>query len=129
MPFFAQGNRLNSILPLRCPHCHTGKFLVHPITKIFTITRVREHCDHCGAAFKIEPSFYYGSMYVAYALGVAIMVMVSVLYWLIAEEFSVKECFIWVFSSLLVSSLFLNGYSKIIWANFFISYDPTAGKK
>ncbi|MDA0774457.1 MAG: DUF983 domain-containing protein [Bacteroidetes bacterium] len=124
MPVFTKGNRLNSILPIRCPHCHKGKFLVHPLSQIFKITRVREQCDHCGVVFKIEPSFYYGSMYIAYALGVAIMGIVSILYWMLAPNFSVLACFTWVVFSLIATSPFLNGYAKIIWANFFIAYEP-----
>jgi hypothetical protein len=63
-------------------------------------------------------------MYIAYALGVAIMGIVSILYWMLAPNFSVLACFAWVVFSLIAMSPFLNGYAKIIWANFFIAYEP-----
>ena len=126
--YFPKGDKLNSILPLRCPQCHRGKFLAHPPFKIFKLTRVRDTCDHCGLKFKIEPSFYYGSMYVAYAQGVGLMVGTSIGYWLLSSNFSILECFLWVLGVILAFGPFLNGYAKIIWANFFINYDSNKAK-
>lgn len=30
-----------------------------------------EKCDHCNQKYEIEPGFFYGSMYVSYALAIA----------------------------------------------------------
>lgn len=121
---FPKGHKLNSILPIKCPQCHKGNFLVHPVYNFLKLTRVRETCEHCGLHYKIEPSFYYGSMYVAYALGVAVMVATTLVYWLLSDAFSVLTSFLWVLGVLSILGPFINGYSKIIWANFFFKYNP-----
>ena len=69
---------LYSILGFKCPYCHTGDFFVsHPYDLRHT-GDVHDHCGHCGRRFNIEPGFYYGAMYVSYAIGVAAMVTVFV---------------------------------------------------
>jgi hypothetical protein len=35
---------------------------------------MHEKCPHCGADFQNEPGFYYGAMFVSYAITVAIFV-------------------------------------------------------
>jgi uncharacterized protein (DUF983 family) len=40
-----------------------------------------EHCTHCGLRFEVEPGFWYGAMYVSYALTTGVvLVMGLVLY-------------------------------------------------
>jgi hypothetical protein len=34
------------------------------------------HCPHCGVALEPEPGFYFGAMFVSYAINVAIFVTV-----------------------------------------------------
>ncbi len=121
-------NTLLSILQLRCPVCHEGAFLESRPRPLFKIIRVREQCNHCQTKFKIEPSFYYGSMYVAYALGVALMLGVTLVYWLFSERFSVIAAFLWITGILLIVSPYLNAWSKLIWANFFFRYNPDLNK-
>jgi hypothetical protein len=33
---------------------------------------MKENCSHCGLRYQIEPSFFYGAMYVSYGLNVAL---------------------------------------------------------
>jgi hypothetical protein len=32
---------------------------------------MHDNCSHCGLKYQIEPSFFYGAMYVSYGLNVA----------------------------------------------------------
>jgi hypothetical protein len=41
--------------------------------------KMHEHCGHCGLRYKMEPNFFFGAMYVSYALAVAICVAVFVI--------------------------------------------------
>jgi hypothetical protein len=36
------------------------------------ILKMHNNCSHCGFQYQIEPSFFYGAMYVSYGLNVAI---------------------------------------------------------
>ena len=70
-----KGTKLYSIFKGKCPRCHEGeffknKFTLHP-TKV---TELHETCSKCDLKYMIEPSFFYGAMYVNYGLTVAIAV-------------------------------------------------------
>jgi rRNA maturation protein Nop10 len=72
---FNKGTKLYSIFGSKCPKCHGESIYKNP--NPFNIARVYdmpERCSKCGTKYKIEPSFFYGAMYVSYGLGVAIAV-------------------------------------------------------
>ena len=85
-------------------------------------TKVRKTCPNCQLNYHVEPSFYYGPMYVAYALGVAIMVVVIVLNLLLFETFSFVRTFGMEVGTLIITAPLMNVMAKIIWVNFFFNY-------
>ncbi len=70
-----KGSKLYSILTGTCPRCHEESMYIdkNPF-HLGNIYKMHEKCSHCGLHYKIEPSFFYGAMYVSYALGVAVSV-------------------------------------------------------
>jgi len=74
-----KGKKLYSILTIKCPQCHEGAFLERKVYDFSAFTKVRRSCPNCQLNYHVEPSFYYGSMYVAYALGVVLMMLMIVL--------------------------------------------------
>ena len=70
-------DKIISILRLKCPTCRKGAFLEKQPRPFWSWVRVKDQCPYCHTKFKIEPSFYYGSMYIAYALGVGVMGILS----------------------------------------------------
>ncbi|MCB0795698.1 MAG: DUF983 domain-containing protein [Flavobacteriales bacterium] len=118
-----------SLFGFRCPHCHEGEFFVdrNPY-RLSTIGDVRESCSVCGRSYSKEPGFYYGAMYVAYALGVATFVSVYVAMIVLFPEASTEMYVGVVLAALLLLTPFLFALSKIIWANMFISYKGPAKK-
>lgn len=73
-------------------------------------------------SLRLNPVFI-TAMYVAYALGVALMLGVTLVYWLFSERFLVIAAFLSITGILLIVSPYLNAWSKLIWANFFFHYD------
>ncbi|MEG2102683.1 MAG: DUF983 domain-containing protein, partial [Flavobacterium sp.] len=68
-----KGSKLNSILTGSCPKCqnesmYSDKNLLH----LTNVLKMNENCSHCGFKYQIEPSFFYGAMYVSYGLNVAV---------------------------------------------------------
>ena len=124
MKLLPKGSKLYSIIYLKCPRCHRGKFLQNPVYDMSTITRVRSNCEECHLNFKIEPSFYYGSMYVSYAVNVAIMVAISGCFFIFSDEFSFLKTFITFVVVIVLGAPYINAVSKILWANLFLKYDP-----
>ena len=86
-----------------------------------------ERCSKCGTKYKIEPSFFYGAMYVSYGLGVAIAVAAF-----ITSRFIIGTSMITAFLSIIGSIVLLMPVNmrlaRNIWINIFISYDPKAAK-
>jgi hypothetical protein len=49
---------------------------------------MHEKCSHCGLIYQIEPSFFYGAMYVSYGLNVAtgIVAFASLIYLILVQR-------------------------------------------
>ncbi|MBQ4912902.1 DUF983 domain-containing protein [Maribacter sp. MMG018] len=118
-----KGNKLYSILTGSCPKCHQENMYLdknpYHISKIFDM---HERCSHCHTKYKIEPSFFYGAMYVSYAVGVAFAVAAFVISKLFIGA-SLINTFISIVVTLVVFMPIIIRLSRNIWINFFIHYD------
>ena len=115
-----------SIFRFKCPKCQSGDFFVSHPYDLSRIGDIQEHCSSCGLKYEKEPGFYYGAMYVAYALGVALFVTLWTSFNLFFPSVTVGfQIFVIVFSTIILSPL-LYALSKIIWANMFIPFDKNA---
>lgn len=118
-----KGTKLYSILTGTCPVCHTGKMYVNKnpylLSNLFTM---HERCSKCNTKFKIEPSFFYGAMYVSYGVGIAFASAAFVLaYW--AVGVSVLASFTVIVITLLVFFPIIARVSRNIWINIFFKYN------
>lgn len=120
-----KGNKIYSIFTGKCPVCHSGNMYIYK--KAYSISKslkMHEHCSHCKTKFKIEPSFFYGAMYVSYAVGVAVAVAAfAIAYGMIG--LGPKASFIVILTTLIVLSPLITRVSRNIWINFFFSFDKT----
>jgi uncharacterized protein (DUF983 family) len=81
-----KGSKLNSILTGTCPRCQEESMYEHKNAyNLKNIYKMHENCSHCGLHYQIEPSFFYGAMYVSYGLTVGIGVAAFIIskdnYW------------------------------------------------
>ena len=125
MKLFNKGSSLHSILFNKCPQCHIGHFWTsnNPFTNMFLNDKKQiSSCPNCSLKYEIEVGFWYGSMYISYALGVATMLFIWSLTSLFASDIDVLyEILIIVFALIIISPI--NYYlSRLIWINIFISY-------
>ncbi len=124
-----KGNKLYSIFTGTCPVCHEGEMYVegNPY-KLKKVLKMHDRCSHCGTKFKMEPSFFYGAMYVSYAVGVAIAVAAFVIaYFFMGLDRHIT--FITIILALVITFPLILRISRNIWINFFMSYRKEAGKK
>ena len=124
-----KGTKLYSIARMKCPRCHEGDFYKGSPYTFSTMGRVNEYCSKCNLKFNMEPSFYHGSYYVVYALGVALFVTVWVLKTIFFPDEGPKTLLISFFALLIILSPLFYALSKIIWINIFVKYDKGILKK
>ena len=87
MKLLSKGSKLYSILFNKCPKCHTGNFWAsdNPFKNMFFSTENScKTCENCSLPYELEIGFWYGSMYVSYAISVAVML----LFWTLTSFFS-----------------------------------------
>jgi uncharacterized protein (DUF983 family) len=125
---FEKGTKLYSILFNKCPRCHEGDFMKEKnMFKLNKAFQMHEHCSKCGLKYMMEPSFFYGAMYVSYGLTVGISVVTFIISTLIFN-LSLVESFIPIVVVLVLTAPVSTRLSRIIWINLFIEYDPSATK-
>lgn len=118
-----KGSKLNSILTGSCPKCQNeSMYKEKNIFKLTEILSMNDHCSHCGLKYQIEPSFFYGAMYVSYALNVALGVAAFIVSYVLCDS-SLKQSFIAILLSMIVSFPFVMRLSRNIYINLFVTYD------
>jgi uncharacterized protein (DUF983 family) len=116
-------SKIYSIVKFKCPRCHEGKFLISHPYDLKRVGDVRDKCDDCDLNYAPEPGFYYGAMYVSYALGVALFVAIwASCNWFFDYVSVWTQIGLVIFFSIILGP-YLFALSKIIWANFFIHFD------
>ena len=123
---FKGKSRFYSIFFNRCPRCHEGKYWKGgPISNLFVHkAQPLDDCSECGLHYEREPGFFYGAMYVGYALSIAIMVSCWV-----ATLVLVPEAGAGLKITIMLGGIF--GFipynywlARLIWLNFFYKYQP-----
>jgi len=124
-----KGIKLYSILFGACPKCHQESMYINKNPYVLSDTlKMHDHCSHCKTKYQIEPSFFYGSMYVSYGVGIAFAVAAFI----IAYELlglSLIAAFIAIVVTLIALMPVIMRLSRNIWINLFMSYDKELAKK
>lgn len=125
---FKKGSKLYAIITGVCPKCHEESMYKNKnpyvITELFDM---HEHCNHCKTKYKIEPSFFYGSMYVSYGVGIAFAVAAFVISYLFLGS-SLTIGFISIVAVMIIFYPIIIRISRNIWINIFMNYDKTKTK-
>lgn len=116
-----KGNKLYSILTGSCPRCHDqSMYLKKNPYFIGMLFDMHENCSNCGLKYKMEPSFFYGAMYVSYAVGVAFAVAAFVISYLFVGT-SLITSFFAILGTLVVFLPVIIRLSRNIWINIFVN--------
>lgn len=88
------------------------------------------HCPACGLTYEVEPGFFWGAMYIAYALTIAISVITAILIYLLTQSANV-----WLYIGTIVGALvvfapynFRLSRSLMLYLFSPIKYDPSVLK-
>lgn len=119
-------NALQAALQGKCPRCRKGDMFVSPVFKLKSFGKTHEYCPVCKVQFEQEPGFFYGAMYVSYALSVGIfLASVFVLYVFFNDpKLEVYVTTVTVVALMLYPIIFR--CSRVLYLYLFggISYDP-----
>lgn len=123
-----KGSKLYSILTGTCPKCQKESMYVDQnLLHIQNSLKMNEKCSHCGLKYQIEPSFFYGAMYVSYGLNVAVGIAAFIISYFFSS--SLKVAFISIIVAILLLFPVVLRLSRNIYINMFISYDKDWAKK
>ena len=120
-----KGTKLYSVFNNKCPRCQEGDFFVNSAGFRFKNNlKTHERCSNCGLKYMIEPSFFYGAMYVSYALTVAMAVAIFVVCHLL--NLGLMVSFISILVILVLANPFIMRISRLLYINMFVHYEKEA---
>jgi len=120
-----KGSKMYSIVKGVCPKCHEESMYMNKNPYILNdVLKIHHHCSHCNTKYRLEPSFFYGAMYVSYAVGIAFAVAAFVISNLFLGA-GVNTTFIAIVGTLVVFAPIIMRLSRNIWINFFIHFDKS----
>ncbi|GAA4275666.1 DUF983 domain-containing protein [Aquimarina mytili] len=118
-----KGTKIYSIFTGNCPVCQKeSMYKISNPYKLSETLKMHERCSHCDTKYKIEPSFFYGAMYVSYPVGIAFAVAAFVIGHFVFKLNLVATFFV-IAATMIVSLPIILRLSRNIWINFFMHYD------
>jgi len=124
-----KGYKIYSILLGKCPKCHEeSMYEVKNPYKVKTTLKLNENCSSCNLHYHLEPSFFTGSMYVSYPIGIAFTVPPFIISHMLCEA-SLLTTFFAITTTLIISLPIIARLSRNLWINFFVNYDKETIKK
>ncbi len=120
---FLKGTKIYSILTGSCPVCQKeSMYTASNPYKLSNTLKMQERCSHCGTKYKIEPSFFYGAMYVSYPVGIAFAVAAFVIANLVFK-LNLVATFLVIAGTMILFLPIILRLSRNIWINFFMHYN------
>lgn len=117
-----KGSKLYSVFNNKCPQCHDGDFFIFGCTLNFKNNlKTHDTCISCGFKYMIEPSFFYGAMYVSYALTVALAIAIFIISY--ALGLSWLNSLIAIIVILILLTPLVMRISRLLYINMFVSYN------
>lgn len=112
-----------SVTKGKCPRCHEGDFFENKLTfNLLKTAKTHENCSNCNLKYSLEPSFFYGAMYVSYASTVAISIITFLISNLIFNATLLQSFAVIAIVLVLLAPVNLR-LSRVLWIHIFISYD------
>ncbi|WP_299247946.1 DUF983 domain-containing protein [uncultured Lacinutrix sp.] len=122
---FLKGTKVYSIFTGNCPVCQNeSMYTVHNPYKISSTLTMNERCSHCNTKYKIEPSFFFGAMYVSYPVGIFFGGTTFFLSYFLLH-LSLAICYVLIVTVMVIALPIILRVSRNIWINLFMKYNKT----
>lgn len=113
-------SKSEAMLQCKCPRCRKGNMFKFSAFNLKKFMEMNSTCDHCKLRYEVEPGFFWGAMYISYAITVLIMLVVGASILLI---FGSKAGFwgyiIPILSSLILFMPFTFRYARVLMLYWF----------
>lgn len=123
-------SKFQAIIQQKCPRCRQGEVFKHSTINLLEYQKMHQNCPVCGLRYEIEPGFFWGGMYVSYALNVAQSVTLGVATYILFNDPSS-----WVYLSIIIGAIFLFmpvnfRYARVLMLHLFspVRYDSSYSK-
>lgn len=110
----------------KCPRCRKGDVFLHSGWQLNKFSAMNSACPHCNASFEPEPGFYFGAMFVSYAVNVVLFIGTWLLLYLTINPTD------WVYITViglvgLIFTPFTFRISRVLWLYWFggLRYDSS----
>lgn len=120
-----KGSKTYSIFFNKCPKCHEGKFWHNnnPYLNFFKKNSItNSNCDKCNFFYEIEPGFWFGAMYVSYAIAVSLVLVIGILLYNLIDNINTSTLVLTLSILIIISSPINHFFSRLIWINIFVNY-------
>lgn len=114
---------LKTILRSKCPRCHEGDMFQNANPYGKGGTAPNDFCEVCGQQFELETGFYWGAMYVSYALTAGWAIANFVLLYFIFQ-ISLGFFIPYLVVTLIILYPLIFRVSRTIYLSFFVYFDP-----
>lgn len=117
-----------SIFNLKCASCRRGEMFETPTFSFSKPFKMNSHCPKCGADLEPEPGFYFGAMFISYAITVWPMLGFMALFrwglgWSLFGAFGVTI----IMTAILFVYIFR--VSRSMYLHMMVRYDPAKAAK
>ncbi|MDX6747977.1 DUF983 domain-containing protein [Polaribacter sp. PL03] len=111
------------VLKCKCPNCKKGKMYSElGNLLLFRAPKMNAICNECSFKFEKEPGFFFGAMFVSYALVAVEMIASVVLFKFILDFSYISVVFVAITTAILLSTINFR-ISRSIWIYMFYSND------
>ena len=121
---------LKSILSFQCPRCRKAPmFQSGSILRPGSLFKMHPHCPHCAQSFEPEPGFYFGAMFISYAINTALFIAAWVALTILYPEYSLTMLLGLLTAVVILGLPLTYRLSRSIWLAIFVRFDPRAAQK
>lgn len=123
-----RNSMLAALLNNKCPRCRKGNVFTYPIVKApFKFKKMNSSCPHCGLWYEPEPGFFFGAMYVSYALTTGMMLVIAFILYNFFNDPPAFTYIITVIAAILLTFPMNFRLSRLIFLHVFggINYDKS----
>ncbi len=113
---------LYSIANNKCPRCHQGNFFENNNPYVLSkFDKMHKKCSVCNEDFERETGFYYGAMFVSYAVTVIFGISLFLLMCVLLNFDAVTFIIVFAILQILLMPVFYRT-SRLLWINVFVRY-------